>query len=194
MTDKQNDYERNLALLGAHHIHDSDAYFDARPQIDSDDRRKVFEAGYERAWKAAHLSARQGEAVGWKLVPIELTPEMLEAIRKFNSKIAYLHHPDVPYEGTENGDSEEKWGSRLLAASYQAMLAASPQPTQDKDAEIARLRECLSESFKLTSKLCCMADDGSEEFLIKRNDIVDLVYEWRKNIDKQALNQGDNNG
>jgi hypothetical protein len=46
------DYERNVALRNAHHIHDSDAYFEARPQIDSNDRRKVFEAGYERAWES----------------------------------------------------------------------------------------------------------------------------------------------
>jgi hypothetical protein len=30
-----------------------DAYFEARPQIDGHDRRKVFDAGFERAWEAA---------------------------------------------------------------------------------------------------------------------------------------------
>jgi hypothetical protein len=29
----------------------SDEYFAQRPQIDSLDRRKVFEAGFERAWR-----------------------------------------------------------------------------------------------------------------------------------------------
>jgi hypothetical protein len=27
-----------------------DAYFEARPQIDGDDMRRVFDAGFERAW------------------------------------------------------------------------------------------------------------------------------------------------
>ena len=39
------EYERNSA---------ENAYFDARPQIDSGDRRRVFDAGFERGWKAAN--------------------------------------------------------------------------------------------------------------------------------------------
>lgn len=31
----------------------ADSYFEARPQIDSNDRRKVFQAGFERGWDAA---------------------------------------------------------------------------------------------------------------------------------------------
>lgn len=49
---KRNDYENNIAMREAHHIHDADAYFNARPQIAGSDRRKVFEAGYERGWQA----------------------------------------------------------------------------------------------------------------------------------------------
>jgi hypothetical protein len=30
----------------------SDEYFGSRPQIDTTDRRRVFEAGFDRAWKA----------------------------------------------------------------------------------------------------------------------------------------------
>jgi hypothetical protein len=52
MDNNFSEYERNLALLGGHHIADAEAYFNARPQIDNDDRRKVFEAGYERGWEA----------------------------------------------------------------------------------------------------------------------------------------------
>ena len=35
----------------------SDEYFEARPQIDTMDRRRVFEAGFDRAWKALLPSA-----------------------------------------------------------------------------------------------------------------------------------------
>ena len=45
--------EKNRALMEAHQIASEDAYFAARPQIDCNDRRKVFEAGFRRAWDAA---------------------------------------------------------------------------------------------------------------------------------------------
>jgi hypothetical protein len=43
--------EKNRALMEAHQIAAEDEYFAARPQIDSNDRRKVFEAGFQRAWE-----------------------------------------------------------------------------------------------------------------------------------------------
>ncbi len=41
------------AIRQGHEIAASDGYFEARPQIDSNDRRKVFQAGFERGWDAA---------------------------------------------------------------------------------------------------------------------------------------------
>jgi predicted signal transduction protein with EAL and GGDEF domain len=53
--------EREYAIMEANRITSSDGYFYARPQIDSNDRRRVFEAGFERGWEAAinNLDARQ---------------------------------------------------------------------------------------------------------------------------------------
>ena len=45
--------ERDMALMEANCIAGEDEYFAARPQIDSMDRRRVYEAGFKRAWKAA---------------------------------------------------------------------------------------------------------------------------------------------
>lgn len=45
--------EKNRALMEAHQIAATDEYFAARPQIDCIDRRRVFEAGFQRAWNAA---------------------------------------------------------------------------------------------------------------------------------------------
>ena len=42
--------EKNRALMEAHQIASEDAYFAARPKIDCNDRRKVFEAGFRRGW------------------------------------------------------------------------------------------------------------------------------------------------
>jgi len=51
-------YEQAHAIRQGHEISASDGYFEARPQIDSSDRRKVFQAGFERGWDAAR---KQGE-------------------------------------------------------------------------------------------------------------------------------------
>ena len=57
--------EKNRALMEAHQIAAEDEYFAARPQIDCSDQRKVFEAGFQRAWSAA-LSYRYPDG---RLVP-----------------------------------------------------------------------------------------------------------------------------
>lgn len=45
--------EQHIALRDAHHSHDSDAYFAARAwMLDTVDRRKVFEAGFQRGFEA----------------------------------------------------------------------------------------------------------------------------------------------
>lgn len=55
-------YEQQWAIRQGHEIAASDSYFDARPQIDNNDRRKVFEAGFERGWDAARSQAKKGGA------------------------------------------------------------------------------------------------------------------------------------
>jgi len=49
--------EKNRALMEAHQIAAEDEYFAARPQIDCNDRRKVFEAGFKMAWNIAKREA-----------------------------------------------------------------------------------------------------------------------------------------
>ena len=43
-------YELERAQMEAARNEAEDEYFKARPQIDCNDRRKVFDAGFERAW------------------------------------------------------------------------------------------------------------------------------------------------
>ena len=50
-------YELRRATMEAERNSAEDAYFEARPQIDCNDRRKVFDAGFERAWDAALAQA-----------------------------------------------------------------------------------------------------------------------------------------
>lgn len=46
----QDEYESFMAEMECERNEACDLYFLARPQIDNHDRRKVFEAGFERAW------------------------------------------------------------------------------------------------------------------------------------------------
>ena len=57
--------EREHAIRQGHEIVASDGYFEVRPQIDSNDRRKVFRAGFERGWDAAR-AAQEGKSHGLK--------------------------------------------------------------------------------------------------------------------------------
>lgn len=58
-------YEQAHAIRQGHEIASSDAYFEARPQIDCNDRRNVFRAGFERGWDAARSQpVAQGDALG----------------------------------------------------------------------------------------------------------------------------------
>ena len=59
----------------------SDEYFGARPQIDTMDRRRVFEAGFDRALRVNVGTAKErfDECLGWQ------EPDPLERLRFFCS-------------------------------------------------------------------------------------------------------------
>ena len=79
-------YEKNLALRQGHGIASEDGYFEARPQIDSMDRRKVFGAGFERGWEAA-LAAEPAQE---RIQALELE------VRQLTEQIAGLRHAPTP--------------------------------------------------------------------------------------------------
>jgi hypothetical protein len=51
-----------------------------------------------------------------------VTDEMVERFLNFVEPASYLSHPDVPYHGTANGDSEEQWMRRYTKAALKAAL------------------------------------------------------------------------
>jgi hypothetical protein len=51
--DVERDAESERCIMESHQISHSDEYFDARPQIDTADRRRVFEAGFAKGYRAA---------------------------------------------------------------------------------------------------------------------------------------------
>ena len=80
------DSEKNFALRQGHGIASEDGYFEARPQIDSMDRRKVFGAGFERGWEAA-LAAEPAQE---RIQALELE------VRQLTEQIAGLRHAPTP--------------------------------------------------------------------------------------------------
>ena len=80
--DALTDFERRHAIRQGYEIAASDGYFEARPQIDSNDRRKVFQAGFERGWDrhAALVEAQQP-------APSAASKAVLAAIRAANMQL-----------------------------------------------------------------------------------------------------------
>ena len=54
--DRQLGSDREIALMEGHRIPAVDAYFKARPAIDCNDRRRVYEAGYQRGWRDSNTA------------------------------------------------------------------------------------------------------------------------------------------
>ena len=72
-------YELDRAAMEAGRNAAEDAYFDARPQIDCNDRRKVFDAGYERGWEERNRAVMalqcKLDALMLEYCPDEMTEE-----------------------------------------------------------------------------------------------------------------------
>lgn len=109
---QMNEQDREYAIMEAHRIHDSDEYFEARPQIDSADRRRVFEAGFDRGYQAALQS------------PAVQVPDDLDHL---------LDESGFYFDSDTNGRQmivlgvDEDW-DKSVSRLIQLIRAASPQP------------------------------------------------------------------
>ncbi|MFT0140726.1 hypothetical protein ACEK07_45875 [Alcanivoracaceae bacterium MT1] len=90
--------ERDIAEMEVQMAHDTDQYFEARPQImRTRDKETTFEAGFKAAWKARALSHAEGEAnwrKWWKpdVCPITRAPFFM-----------WIEHPDDGWVPTYGG-------------------------------------------------------------------------------------------
>ncbi len=92
------EYELDRATMEAGRNTAEDAYFKARPQIDCNDRRKVFDAGYERGWE-----------------------ERNRAVMALQCKLDALMLEYCPDEMTD--DQEAEWARRQQPVSEQEQQA-----------------------------------------------------------------------
>lgn len=53
---------------------------------------------------------------------ILVTDKMVETLLEFLGKGSYLSHPEVPYFGTINGDSEKEWITRVYKKALEKVL------------------------------------------------------------------------
>jgi hypothetical protein len=148
------------------------------------------EAGKYAEALRAQLSARQGEPVGWKLVPIETTEEMIENGCKLTA-----HNCTWP---DDYGLQAQNIRRENIELAYKAMLAASPpSQAQAQDNEIVALKcpNCDDDGFTIE------ADSNSEEALKSFfkcqcefcYTVPNSIFNLRESIE-QALQQGKNNG
>ena len=67
----------------------------------------------EQQQKPGHYKDQLIDELDNRSIPAGLD-EVARMAKEFMGKATYLHHPDVaPYQGTQNGDSEEAWTNRL---------------------------------------------------------------------------------
>jgi hypothetical protein len=77
------------AVQESHCAADEETYFDARPQIDSNDRRRVFEAGHKFGYEAARANS-EAEVARWKEEALRLGGLNAKNIAEANAKNAEL--------------------------------------------------------------------------------------------------------
>lgn len=114
------DFERRHAIRQGYEIAASDRYFEARPQIDSSDRRKAFQAGFERGWDR-HAALVEAQQPSPSAAP---TQDMIAAV---------LQLVDL-----EQGDVEDPRyddGSKLAEQICKAVVALVPQPSHTPQAD-----------------------------------------------------------
>lgn len=68
--------EEQYIEMEAARIDSSEQYFSARPQIDGLDRRRVFESGFDRGWKAALNSQTKSEVDEWKNAALRIGEDL----------------------------------------------------------------------------------------------------------------------
>lgn len=121
MSDKMR--ESAIALMEAAMIAGVDEYFSARPQLMRTRHEEcLYEAGFKRAWQAAHAAALPP---GFVAVPVEPTEAMLDAVAPFPEHLRHMHEGDAAWESAmQAATNADKMAVRQ---NYVDMLAARPE-------------------------------------------------------------------
>ena len=190
-------YEKNLALRQGHGIASEDGYFEARPQIDSMDRRKVFGAGFERGWEAA-LAAEPAQE---RIQALELE------VRQLTEQIAGLRHAPTPQADSQPAPVREgewindagriKWLMWRVQDLEAKLAARAPADSVLEDAAREAIEKVLAlfpfnaliQKFSVNNGPCLTADNDDEFYSVKR--VLAFLTEIKTTLDA-ARKQGAN--
>ena len=188
-------YEKNLALRQGHGIASEDGYFEARPQIDSMDRRKVFGAGFERGWEAA-LAAEPAQE---RIQALELE------VRQLTEQIAELRHAPTPQADSQPAPLREgewindagriKWLMWRVQDLEAKLAASAPADSVLEDAAREAIEKVLAlfpfnaliQKFSVNNGPCLTADNDDEFYSVKR--VLAFLTEIKTTLDA-ARKQG----
>ena len=153
-------YEKNLALRQGHGIASEDGYFEARPQIDSMDRRKVFGAGFERGWEAA-LAAEPAQE---RIQALELE------VRQLTEQIAELRHAPTPQADSQPAPVRE--GEWINDAGRIKWLMWRVQDLEAKLAARAPADSVLADAAQLERERICAAIKAEDDYCVENGDYM----------------------
>lgn len=153
-------YEKNLALRQGHGIASEDGYFEARPQIDSMDRRKVFGAGFERGWEAA-LAAEPAQE---RIQALELE------VRQLTEQIAELRHAPTPQADSQPAPLRE--GEWINDAGRIKWLMWRVQDLEAKLAARAPADSVLEDAAQLERERICAAIKAEDDYCVEHGDYM----------------------
>lgn len=124
--------DEDFALMESSRTNVGDAYFNPRPHLKTEEGQRVFDAAFERGYRAALTQPNAGDVVpdgwrlvpdGWVLVPVEPTEAMVSAMQETWFKLPSAHC-------MKTTDTY-----RLHAA----MLAAAPNPIEQSHTDYTKL-------------------------------------------------------
>ena len=185
------------ALRQGHGIASEDGYFEARPQIDSMDRRKVFGAGFERGWEAA-LAAEPAQE---RIQALELE------VRQLTEQIAELRHAPTPQADSQPAPLREgewindagriKWLMWRVQDLEAKLAASAPADSVLEDAAREAIEKVLAlfpfnvpiQKFTVNNGPCLTADNDDEFYSVKR--VLAFLTEIKTTLDA-ARKQGAN--
>ena len=161
------------ALRQGHGIASEDGYFEARPQIDSMDRRKVFGAGFERGWEAA-LAAEPAQE---RIQALELE------VRQLTEQIAELRHAPTPQADSQPAPLRE--GEWINDAGRIKWLMWRVQDLEAKLAARAPADSVLEDAYMLLQDVaaCFTRDDDLPDNLLPRIDAALKAHKQGANHD-----------
>lgn len=175
--------EEQYIEMEAARIDSSEQYFSARPQIDTNDRRRVFEAGFDSGWRAALNSQAKSVPEGWQLVPkIGTTVKAKHPITCINPEEYFAVDEIQAFGGniTVRGENTCWFGMNTIAAPQSKSIEADKVRELEKEVSLWKSRanqlscagdgQTMSDYWLEVDALVLRNQEATSDTLIRRLD------------------------